>query len=80
MPQRQSSRVIVAQKKQSVRIKWCGGHVRKGKCGLVEHDMTRNNDPIGAKIKTSIAFMIRGVTEENTKRGARREFVGSGGR
>jgi hypothetical protein len=42
--------------------------------------MTRNNDPIGAKTKTSIAFMIRGVTEENTKRGARREFVGSGGR
>jgi len=42
--------------------------------------MTRDDDAVGGEVKTPKSLMIRRITQENTKSGARGKFVrGSGG-
>ena len=51
----------------------------KRKTGLIEHDMTGNNDSIGGEVKTAIPFVIGGETKEHTTNRARGKLMGSGG-
>lgn len=56
------------------------GGASKGKYILVENDMAKNDDALGEEVKAAVPFVVRGVTEENTVRRARRQLVGSSGR
>jgi hypothetical protein len=35
--------------------------------GLIEHHMTRDEDPSGGTVKTTVPLVIRGVPEEDTE-------------
>jgi hypothetical protein len=39
---------------------------REGEDGLIEHHMTRDEDPSGGKVKTPVPLVIRGVPEKDT--------------
>jgi hypothetical protein len=65
-PKGQRRIVIIAQKLKCGRILRSGGHLKKGKQSLVEHNMARYDDAIGVEIEASIPFVIRRVAKENT--------------
>jgi hypothetical protein len=57
-----------SSKKASVLEFWGGGgHLGEGKQRLVEHNMTRDDDPVRVEVETSISLMVRGIPEENTQ-------------
>jgi hypothetical protein len=49
----------------------------KGERGLIEDDVSRYDDLIGMKIKTSVPFVVIEVAKKNARGGAGRKFVGS---
>jgi hypothetical protein len=44
----------------------CGRQVGEGEEGLVKDDMSRNENAIRLELETPIAFVFRGVAEEDT--------------
>jgi hypothetical protein len=52
MPNGQSGTIIIAQKIQGGGIQGSGGHVGERKERLIKHNVPRDNNPVGVKIKT----------------------------
>jgi hypothetical protein len=52
----------------------------KGKSVHVKKNMTRDDDSIGGRIKTSVSLVVSRITKEDAEGRARGKFVGSGGR
>ena len=46
---------------------------------LIKNNVARDDDLASGKIKTPVALLGRRVTEEDTRCGARRQFMGSRG-
>jgi hypothetical protein len=44
-----------------------GGFLIKGKGGLVEYDITRDDDPIAGEIKTLISFVVTRIPQKDTQ-------------
>jgi hypothetical protein len=49
----------------------------EGKRGLIEHDVSRDDDTVCGEIKTSVALVIGRVAEEDAQCGARCKFMRS---
>ena len=56
------------------------GLLRERKRGLVESDMTRDDDPVGDGVKAAVSFMVGRVAEKDAQGGVRCELVASYGR
>jgi hypothetical protein len=67
-------------KKGEVRSRGRRGLLGEREGGLVEDNVTRDDDSIGGRIKASISLMVSRVAKEDAKGRTRCKFVGSGGR
>jgi hypothetical protein len=56
------------------------GWGREGKICLIKNNVLGDNDVVGGEIETSVAFVIGGVSKENTSGGLGCEFVSGFGR
>jgi hypothetical protein len=56
------------------------GQGREGEICLIKNNVPRDDDVVGGEIETPVAFVIGGVSEENTSSGLGCQFVsGFGG-
>jgi hypothetical protein len=57
--------MIIDEKIQGRGCHGRGRHVRERKKRFIKNDMSRNKNAIRLKLETSIAFVFRGLAEEN---------------
>lgn len=57
--------MIINEKIQGGGSHGCDRHVGERKRGFIKDDMSRNENAIRLKLETPIAFVFRGVAEEN---------------
>jgi hypothetical protein len=57
--------IIISEKIQGGWCHGCGGHVGEREKGFMKDDMSGDENAIRLKLKAAIAFMLRGVAEEN---------------
>ena len=66
---------VSAIQKIKVRRRWGSRLMCERKVGLIEGDMARDDDLIGSKVKTPIAFVVSRVTQEDAHDRTGSEFV-----
>ena len=57
---------IISIQKVEVRGSRGDGFRSEREDGLVEDDMTRDDDPVAGKVKTPVPFVEGGISQENT--------------
>jgi hypothetical protein len=56
------------------------GRDREGKIYLIKNNVLEDDDVVGGEIKTSVTFVVSGVSEENTSGGSGCQFVSGFGK
>jgi hypothetical protein len=54
--------ISIVQEIECVRVRRGGRHLGEREQSFIEDNVTRNNDPVGVKIETSVPFMIGGIS------------------
>ena len=57
--------MIIDEKVQGGGCHGCARHVGEREKGFIKNDMSRNKNAVRLKLEASIAFVLRGVPEEN---------------